>query len=113
MGGGGGGEGQNALFVVNHPCSYSFSPPRRFLKSQETHQNKTLTPTNSKSFLGEQGKGECSVTTDQFVGGKIIRITKTKCVHSQSCLLIASNPVTSISDHFKTSLPVNAPKQFH
>ena len=88
-------------------------PPRRFLKSQETHQNKTLTPTNSKSFLGEQGKGACSVTTGQFVGGKIIRITKTKCVHSQSCLLIASNPVTSISDHFKTSLPVNAPKQFH
>ena len=88
-------------------------PPRRFLKPQETHQNKTLTPTNSKSFLGEQCKGACSVTTDQFVGGKIIRITKTKCVPSQSCLLIASNPVTSISDHFKTSLPVNAPEQFH
>ena len=81
--------------------------------TKKTHQNKTLTPTNSKNFLGEQGKGECSVTTDRVVGGKIIHITKTKRVPSPSCLLIASNPVTSISDHFKTSLPINAQKQFH
>ena len=81
--------------------------------TKKTHQNKTLTPTNSKNFLGEQGKGECSVTTDRVVGGKIIRITKTKRLPSQSWLVIASNPVTSISDHFKTSLPINAQKQFH
>ena len=92
MGGGGVGRDKMRCSLSTILVPIRSRPPRRFLKSQETHQNKTLTPTNSKSFLGEQGKGACSVTTDQFVGGKIIRITKTKCVPSQSCLLIASNP---------------------